>query len=79
MIMLGAAAMILLLAHVPASDVPNTSIFRSGMVAMIALFGIAWMADTFIANNEDAIVRRSAASRRTGRSRSRSRSSSSPP
>jgi anaerobic C4-dicarboxylate transporter DcuA/anaerobic C4-dicarboxylate transporter DcuB len=31
-------------------------IFRSGMVAMIALFGIAWMADTFIANNEDAIV-----------------------
>ena len=32
------------------------SIFRSGMVAMIALFGIAWMADTFIANNEDAIV-----------------------
>ena len=32
------------------------SIFRSGMVAMIALFGIAWMADTFIASNEDAIV-----------------------
>ena len=31
-------------------------IFKSGMVAMIALFGIAWMADTFIANNEDAIV-----------------------
>ena len=56
MIMLGAAAMILLLAHVSATDVPNTSIFRSGMVAMIALFGIAWMADTFIANNEDAIV-----------------------
>jgi anaerobic C4-dicarboxylate transporter len=26
------------------------------VVAMIALFGIAWMADTFIANNEDAIV-----------------------
>jgi anaerobic C4-dicarboxylate transporter len=48
--------MILLLAHVSATDVPNTSIFRSGMVAMIALFGIAWMADTFIANNEDAIV-----------------------
>jgi anaerobic C4-dicarboxylate transporter len=26
------------------------------MVAMIALLGIAWMADTFIASNEDAIV-----------------------
>jgi anaerobic C4-dicarboxylate transporter DcuB len=56
MIMLTAAALILVLAHVKAMDVPGTPIFKSGMVAMIALFGIAWMADTFIANNEDAIV-----------------------
>jgi anaerobic C4-dicarboxylate transporter DcuA/anaerobic C4-dicarboxylate transporter DcuB len=56
MFMLTAAALILILAHVSASEIPNTPIFKSGMVAMIALFGIAWMADTFIANNEDAIV-----------------------
>ena len=56
MFMLTAAALILLLAHVQAGDVASTPIFKSGMVAMIALFGIAWMADTFIANNEDAIV-----------------------
>jgi anaerobic C4-dicarboxylate transporter-like protein len=56
MIMLTVAALILVFAHVKATDVPGTAIFRSGMVAMIALFGIAWMADTFIANNEDAIV-----------------------
>ncbi len=56
MIMLSAAALILVFAHVKASDIPGTPIFKSGMVAMIALFGIAWMADTFIANNEDAIV-----------------------
>jgi anaerobic C4-dicarboxylate transporter DcuA/anaerobic C4-dicarboxylate transporter DcuB len=56
MFMLTAAALILILAHVSAGDIPGTTIFRSGMVAMIALFGIAWMADTFIANNEDAIV-----------------------
>jgi anaerobic C4-dicarboxylate transporter DcuA/anaerobic C4-dicarboxylate transporter DcuB len=56
MIMLAAAALILVFAHVKATDVPGTPIFRSGMIAMIALFGIAWMADTFIANNEDAIV-----------------------
>ena len=56
MIMLTAAALMLVFAHVNASDIPNTQIFKSGMVAMIALFGIAWMADTFIANNEDAIV-----------------------
>jgi anaerobic C4-dicarboxylate transporter DcuA/anaerobic C4-dicarboxylate transporter DcuB len=56
MIMLTAAALMLVFAHVKAGDIPGTPIFRSGMVAMIALFGIAWMADTFIANNEDAIV-----------------------
>jgi anaerobic C4-dicarboxylate transporter DcuA/anaerobic C4-dicarboxylate transporter DcuB len=56
MIMLTAAALILLLAHVGAGEVASAPIFKSGMIAMIALFGIAWMADTFIANNEDAIV-----------------------
>src|SRR5207342_730379 len=56
MIMLTAAALILVLCHVKATEVPGTAIFRSGMISMIALFGIAWMADTFIANNEDAIV-----------------------
>ncbi len=56
MFMLSAAALILLLCRTKANDVASSPIFRSGMVAMIALFGIAWMADTFIANNEDAIV-----------------------
>ena len=56
MIMLTAAALIVVFAHVKTTDIPATPIFRSGMIAMIALFGIAWMADTFIANNEDAIV-----------------------
>ena len=56
MFMLAAAALILVLCHVRAGDIPGTPIFKSGMVAMIALFGIAWMADTFIANNEEAIV-----------------------
>jgi anaerobic C4-dicarboxylate transporter DcuB len=56
MFMLTAAAFILLFCRVRPGDIPGTQIFKSGMVAMIALFGIAWMADTFIANNEDAIV-----------------------
>ena len=57
MFMLTAAALILLLCRVKANDVPSTlaGSFRSGMVAMIALFGIAWMADTFVDNNEDAM------------------------
>jgi len=56
MVMLSAAALIMLLCKVSAASIPAGPIFRSGMVAMIALFGIAWMADTFIANNEEAIV-----------------------
>jgi len=56
MVMLTAAALIMITCKVKATDVPSMSIFKAGMVAMIALFGIAWMADTFIANNEDAIV-----------------------
>ena len=56
MFMLSAAALILIFAKVDAGDVASAPIFKSGMIAMIALFGIAWMADTFIANNEDAIV-----------------------
>jgi anaerobic C4-dicarboxylate transporter-like protein len=56
MVMLTAAALIVVFSKVKAADIPSMPIFRSGMVAMIALFGIAWMADTFIASNEDAIV-----------------------
>jgi anaerobic C4-dicarboxylate transporter DcuA/anaerobic C4-dicarboxylate transporter DcuB len=56
MVMLAAAALIMILAKVSAGAIPTSPIFRSGMIAMIALFGIAWMADTFIANNEEALV-----------------------
>ncbi len=28
-------------------DVPNGVVFKSGMVAAIAIFGIAWMSDTY--------------------------------
>jgi anaerobic C4-dicarboxylate transporter DcuA/anaerobic C4-dicarboxylate transporter DcuB len=56
MIMLAAAALLLVFAAVTPGEIVEAPIFRSGMVAMIALFGIAWMADTFIASNEDAIV-----------------------
>jgi anaerobic C4-dicarboxylate transporter DcuA/anaerobic C4-dicarboxylate transporter DcuB len=41
MVMLTAGALILLLCKVRTTDIPGTAIFKSGMVAMIALFGIA--------------------------------------
>jgi anaerobic C4-dicarboxylate transporter DcuB len=56
MVMLTVAALMLVVTGVKAADVPKQQMFGAGMVAMIALFGLAWMADTFVAANNDAIV-----------------------
>ncbi len=50
-IMLSAAALILLLGHVDADKVVRGSVFRAGAAAVIGIFGIAWMGDTFIQAN----------------------------
>ncbi len=50
-IMLSAAALILLLTHTDGIAATKGSIFPAGMQAVIAIFGIAWMGDTFINGN----------------------------
>jgi anaerobic C4-dicarboxylate transporter-like protein len=50
-LMLTAAAMILMLTRTGAAAASNTPVFRSGAEAVLAIFGVAWMGDTFIANN----------------------------
>ncbi|MBW9093301.1 anaerobic C4-dicarboxylate transporter [Microbacterium jejuense] len=50
------AALIFLLCKVKAADVPKQSTFPAGMVGAIALFGIAWLANTFVAANQQLIV-----------------------
>lgn len=44
--MLSAGAFILVLCRVKPQDVPNGTVFKAGMVAVISIFGVAWMADT---------------------------------
>jgi anaerobic C4-dicarboxylate transporter DcuA/anaerobic C4-dicarboxylate transporter DcuB len=56
MLMLSAGVAILLVARPKASEVPSQTVFKAGMVSAIALFGLAWMTDTFIAANYDLIV-----------------------
>ena len=51
MIMLFVAAIVLMTCKVKAKDVGNSSVFRAGMVALISVYGVAWMADTFFANH----------------------------
>ncbi|MEI7612452.1 MAG: anaerobic C4-dicarboxylate transporter [Betaproteobacteria bacterium] len=51
--MLSAGALILMICKVKPQDIPNGTVFKAGMVAVISIFGVAWMADTvFEANFE---------------------------
>lgn len=46
MFMLLAGALIILFTQTDASTIGKTEVFRAGMIAVVAVFGIAWMADT---------------------------------
>lgn len=54
-LMLTASAIILLLTKTNGIEVTKGNVFIAGMQAMIAIFGIAWMGDTFIAGNMDIL------------------------
>ena len=49
--MLTAAALILLITRTNGIEAAKGSVFSAGMQAVIAIFGIAWMGDTFINGN----------------------------
>jgi len=46
MFMLLAGALMILLTRTDPSTIGKTDVFRAGMIAVVAVFGIAWMADT---------------------------------
>ena len=46
MFMLLAGALIVIITKMDANTIGKTEVFRAGMVAVVAVFGIAWMADT---------------------------------
>ena len=47
MMMLSFGGIILLVTKTPTAKVPEGVVFKSGMVAALAIFGIAWMSDTY--------------------------------
>jgi len=55
MAMLVAGAVILLTCKVKANEINNGSVFKAGMTAIFAVFGVAWMADTFFSAHIDAL------------------------
>ena len=46
MMMLSSGALILMFCKVRPQEIPNGTVFKAGMVAVISIFGVAWMADT---------------------------------
>jgi anaerobic C4-dicarboxylate transporter DcuB len=55
-VMLAYGAFILFTANVKAKDIAHSSVFIAGMIAVVSIFGIAWMSDTFITANKAFLV-----------------------
>lgn len=56
MIMLSAAAFIILICKANVDTIVSGSIFKAGATAVVAIFGIAWMGDTFFNGNAEFIT-----------------------
>ncbi|MEE3453078.1 anaerobic C4-dicarboxylate transporter [Dialister sp.] len=50
MVMLFVSAIILFVCRIKAKDVGNSQVFRAGIVALVSVYGVAWMADTYFAS-----------------------------
>ncbi|MDP2005028.1 MAG: anaerobic C4-dicarboxylate transporter [Rubrivivax sp.] len=55
-VMMSVAALMLLATKVNVDEVPKTATLRAGVVAVIGIFGLAWLGDSFIAANKAVIV-----------------------
>lgn len=56
MIMMSDAALILLVGKGSIQKTVSGNVFAAGMNAMVSIFGVAWMGDTFFKNNQDFFV-----------------------
>ena len=55
-LMLSVAAIMLLVTKVDVDEIPKTPTLRAGVVAVIGIFGLAWLGDSFIGANQAVIV-----------------------
>jgi anaerobic C4-dicarboxylate transporter DcuA len=55
-VMLAVAAVMLAATKVKVDEIPRTATLRAGVVAVIGIFGLAWLGDSFIAAHQDVIV-----------------------
>lgn len=55
-VMLAFGAFILFVTNVKAKDIAGSTVFNAGMIAVVSIFGIAWMSDTFVTGNQLFLV-----------------------
>lgn len=55
-VMLAVGAIIVFSTRIKAKTISDTKVFNAGMVAVIMIFGIAWMSETVIKNNETFLL-----------------------
>jgi anaerobic C4-dicarboxylate transporter DcuA len=55
-VMLSLAALMLLTTRTAAGKIPRTEVAQAGLTAVIGIFGLAWLGDTFIKGNENLII-----------------------
>jgi anaerobic C4-dicarboxylate transporter DcuB len=55
-VMLAFGSFILFATKVKAADIARSSVFIAGMTAVVSIFGIAWMSETFIKANQGYLV-----------------------
>lgn len=55
-VMLSIGAFILLVTKAPVAEVPRSSTAQAGLTAVIGIFGLAWLGDTFIKANEEVVI-----------------------
>ena len=55
-VMLSAAAVMLAVTGVKPDDVTRTPTLRAGLVAVVAIFGLAWLGDSFVAHHKETIL-----------------------
>ena len=55
-VMMSVATIMLMLTRVKVDEIPKTATLRAGMVAVIGIFGLAWLGDSFIAAHKEVIV-----------------------
>ena len=54
-IMLTGGALMIIFCGVNASDIAKNSVFRAGVAAVVAVYGVVWMTDTMIAAHLDEV------------------------